>query len=80
MWGTEWAHDRLSETQFRGGGLQLPLKGREARVPLVWLRDHCRCQACYNPDTLQKNADSNSLQDLAVVHSGVEGDTIVCGV
>ncbi|KAL8595957.1 hypothetical protein ACOMHN_018269 [Nucella lapillus] len=64
------------ETQVGREGLQFPLKGREARVPLVWLRDHCRCQACYNPDTFQKNADSYSLKGLSVVQSDVDGDAL----
>lgn len=68
-----------SESQeSRGDGqiLRLALKGREARIPLVWLRDHCRCPTCYNADTFQKNVDNYSLKKLAVQRSDLEGDTL----
>lgn len=30
-------------------------------LPYVWLRDHCRCDVCYNHETCQKNVDNYKL-------------------
>ena len=32
--------------------------GHRASVPLLWLRDHCPCPACLNPETRQRLSDS----------------------
>ncbi|XP_076454276.1 trimethyllysine dioxygenase, mitochondrial-like [Babylonia areolata] len=64
------------ETEISRERLQVPLKGEVTGVPLVWLRDHCRCQACYNVSTSQKNVDSYSLKNLSVAQSQVVGDTL----
>lgn len=54
----------------------IQLDGREVMVPLVWLRDHCRCPVCYNAVLFQKNVDCYSLGNLAVMESRVDGDTL----
>ena len=57
--------------------VHLTLAGREVGVPLVWLRDHCRCEICYNSTTWQKNVDNYSLQGLSVLHIEIKEDSLL---
>lgn len=42
----------------QSGNLSVELDlGQVVEIPLIWLRDHCRCPLCYNYDTLQKIVD-----------------------
>lgn len=52
-------------------------------LPYVWLRDHCRCDVCYNHQTCQKNIDNFEL-DLDIRPTEVSFDgtvlTIECNL
>lgn len=57
--------------------LTLSAYGRDLQIPLIWLRDHCRCEVCYNSATTQKNADNYSLNGvLKAANVLVDGDTL----
>lgn len=45
-------------------------------LPYVWLRDHCRCDVCYNHQTCQKNIDNFEL-DLDIRPTEVSFDGTV---
>lgn len=45
-------------------------------LPYVWLRDHCRCDVCYNHKTCQKNIDNYDL-DLDISPTQVAFDGTV---
>lgn len=64
------------DAESDGKGLSLRLGERHVQVPLLWLRDHCRCQSCYNSSTFQKNVDTYSLDNLALLETNVEGDAL----
>ncbi|KAK7090881.1 trimethyllysine dioxygenase, mitochondrial-like [Littorina saxatilis] len=64
------------DAESDGKSLSLRLGERHVQVPLLWLRDHCRCQSCYNSSTFQKNVDTYSLDNLALLETNVEGDAL----
>nr|KAG5696473.1 hypothetical protein BaRGS_016512 [Batillaria attramentaria] len=46
-------------------------------MPLMWLRDHCRCEECYNAATAQKNVDNYTLNHkLQAVEVHVADDSL----
>lgn len=65
------------DVQSVGGGLKVHLVGRDAEIPFVWLRDHCRCEVCYNAVTFQKNVENYVLtDDLAAREVQMNGDCL----
>lgn len=65
------------DVQSVGGGLKVHLVGRDAEIPFVWLRDHCRCEVCYNAVTFQKNVDNYVLtEDLAAREVQMNGECL----
>ncbi|XP_061183408.1 trimethyllysine dioxygenase, mitochondrial-like [Saccostrea echinata] len=46
-------------------------------LPYVWLRDHCRCDVCYNHQTCQKNVDNFDLDlDIKPTHVSFDGTVL----
>ncbi|XP_071085689.1 trimethyllysine dioxygenase, mitochondrial-like [Haliotis cracherodii] len=50
-----------SVSQKDDGYLVIQYGEREVELPYIWLRDHCRCETCYNHTTCQKNVDNYTL-------------------
>lgn len=52
----------LDRVALDGAGLSLCWRGGlEAVIPLLWLRDACRCEACYHPTSGQRLLDVMDL-------------------
>ncbi|XP_046577480.1 trimethyllysine dioxygenase, mitochondrial-like [Haliotis rubra] len=52
-----------SVSQKDDGYLLIQYRDKEVELPYIWLRDHCRCEICYNHTTSQKNVDNYTLSD-----------------
>lgn len=57
--------------------LKVSLNERQIEIPYIWLRDHCRCEKCYNHATFQKNVESFSLLgDLVIQDVQIQDDDL----
>ena len=41
--------------------VQVPRWPQSIRLSYVWLRDHCRCDSCYNFETQQRRFDVHNI-------------------
>lgn len=68
---TEAKHPKVT---IESGNVTVSLKDKTVEIPLLWLRDHCRCPRCYNHETCQKNVDVDLMQrDLEPTNVQVTG-------
>ncbi|KAL5003958.1 hypothetical protein ScPMuIL_017414 [Solemya velum] len=57
------------------GGIELRTDNDLLTLPFIWLRDHCRCQICYNYKTNQKKVENLDC-DLSIEPRSVEYDGV----
>lgn len=50
------------KVKIESGNVCVSWKDKAVQIPLLWLRDHCRCPRCYNHETFQKNVDVDLMQ------------------
>uniref|UniRef100_A0A7E4VS03 GBBH-like_N domain-containing protein n=1 Tax=Panagrellus redivivus TaxID=6233 RepID=A0A7E4VS03_PANRE len=58
-------HNAASKTGF----VELKFAHDDVKLPLVWLRDHCRSAALYNSQTNQRKSNATNLFDKARIAS-----------
>lgn len=65
---------KITRVQLNGGGdarsayIELTFTKDSLKLPLVWLRDHCRSDAAYNWKTNQRKSTAENLFRLATVN------------
>ena len=55
--------------------LELNLPTETLQIDYFWLRDHCRCNLCYNHETFQRKVSLSDIpDDVTVIGSTLEGE------
>ena len=61
------------------GGQRISLccdNGREVSIPIMWLRDHCRCVDCFNSATSQRSVRAYNLDHLRIQEFSEKGELL----
>jgi len=61
---SSWQEHKVEVLPDSGGkDLQLRVRFSTVELPYIWLRDHCRCHACVNQETMQRALDTFSIPE-----------------
>lgn len=61
-------------TAMQGSYVDLSLKNGAVQIDLFWLRDHCRCELCYNNVTFQRKVSILDISDNIKILSSTLND------